>query len=568
MNRKSYIILFLIFILGTFLRFYKLESLPSSYSPDELAQAYTAYSLLNTGKDEWGIPWPLSLRSFGDFKPPLQTYLMIPSIKLFGLTPFAARFPNALFSSLSIIAVFLFTKQLFKRTIAIPLLSALFLSLSPWHLPMSRLALEANLHVFFVSLGLFFFLRSTNSTKSCKNLIISAILLILASFSYHSTKALVPLVIILISVYKKRQATAQSPEGGEIFSNLKPYLVFYSVIFLFLTINFFNSNSTRTSDIVIFNPTDKWQSVSDQQFQTIQNGLPTQISRIFNNKFIYTTKIFFQNYFSYFSPQFLLTNGASETDYGMIPSFGVLNPLLFLGLLVSLTSIFSKKHNIYHSQLLFLLPLILLTPIPATLAKGQMFGNRASIMIPFIQIFSVTGLYLFYQKISQRQIKKATLILLASIFIFYNLDFLSTYFYRGNQILAHGMLYGHKEAIKYVQKEKPSQIIYSRKLSEPQAYASFFMKIAPKLTQQESINWLKYDEKGLSFLDQLGEYKLDNFIFRELTFAADSLEPDTILIGKPEEFPVSTKIDKIIYYPYATSQTPAIYIYKTSIAND
>ncbi|MBU1088555.1 hypothetical protein KKA02_01590, partial [Patescibacteria group bacterium] len=375
-----------------------------------------------------------------------------------------------------------------------------------------------------------------------------------------------PLVIILISVYKKKQATAQSPEGEEIFSNLKPYLVFYSVVLLFLTINFFNSNSTRTSDIVIFNPTDKWQSVSDQQFQTTQNGLPTQISRVFNNKFIYTTKVFFQNYFSYFSPQFLLTNGASKTDYGMIPGFGVLNPLLFLGLLVSLISIFSK--NKYRPQLLFLLPLILLTPIPATLAKGQMFGNRASIMIPFIQIFSITGLYLFYQKISQERIKKAILILLVSIFIFYNLDFLSTYFYRGNQILAHGMLYGHKEALQYVQEEKPAQIIYSRKLSEPQAYASFFMKIDPRVTQKESTNWLEYDKKGLSFLDQLGEYKLDNFIFRELTFAADSLEPDTILIGKPEEFPVSTKLDKIIYYPYATSQTPAIYIYKTSIAKD
>ncbi|MBU1129879.1 hypothetical protein KKE45_00995, partial [Patescibacteria group bacterium] len=347
----------------------------------------------------------------------------------------------------------------------------------------------------------------------------------------------------------------------------KPYLIFYFTIFSFLTINFFSSNSTRTSDIVIFNPTDKWQSVSDQQFQTIQNGLPTPISRIFNNKLTYTFKIFCQNYFSYFSPQFLLTDGVQKTDYGMIPGFGTLNPLLFLGLLVSLISIFTKK-NKYHPQLLFLLLLILLTPIPATLAKGQMFGNRASIMIPFIQIFSATGLYIFYKKINQKRTKQAIFLLFSLIFIFSNLDFLTTYFYRGNQILAHGMLYGHKEALEYIKKESPEQIIYSRKLSEPQAYASFFMKIDPKITQRESVSWLEYDKKGLSFLDQLGEYKLDKFIFRELTFAADSLEPNTILIGKPEEFPILTRLDKIIYYPYANSKTPAIYIYKTSPANN
>ena len=113
---KIKIILVFILILGTFLRFYKLGSLPNSYSPDELAQGYTAYSILQTGKDEWGSRNWLSLRSFGDYKPPIQTLLMIPSIKIFGLTPFAVRFPNALLSVFTLILTYLISQKIFKNS--------------------------------------------------------------------------------------------------------------------------------------------------------------------------------------------------------------------------------------------------------------------------------------------------------------------------------------------------------------------------------------------------------------------------------------------------------------------
>ncbi|MFA5750600.1 MAG: glycosyl transferase, partial [Candidatus Shapirobacteria bacterium] len=105
MKYKIYLILIL--VLAIFLRFVKLGNLPNSYTPDELAQGYSAYSILNTSKDEWGSSNWLNLRSFGDYKPPLQTLLMIPSIKVFGLTPFAVRFPNAFLSIFTILLTYL-----------------------------------------------------------------------------------------------------------------------------------------------------------------------------------------------------------------------------------------------------------------------------------------------------------------------------------------------------------------------------------------------------------------------------------------------------------------------------
>ena len=110
--RKETFFLFLFFLFGSILRFIWLDKYPVGFTPDEAAQGYTAYSILKTGRDEWGKRFPLNPRSFGDFKPPLQTYLMIPSVAVFGLNEFAVRFPNALLSSLAIIGVFLLAKEL------------------------------------------------------------------------------------------------------------------------------------------------------------------------------------------------------------------------------------------------------------------------------------------------------------------------------------------------------------------------------------------------------------------------------------------------------------------------
>ena len=153
---KPKFILIFIIVLGAFLRLINLGSLPNAYSPDELAQGYTAYSIIQTGKDEWGSKNLFNLQSFGDYKPPIQTLLMIPSIKLFGLTPFAVRLPNAIFSIATILLTYLIAKLLFNNS-QIGLLSSLFVCLSPWSLPMSRIALEANLVVFIISLATYLF---------------------------------------------------------------------------------------------------------------------------------------------------------------------------------------------------------------------------------------------------------------------------------------------------------------------------------------------------------------------------------------------------------------------------
>ncbi|MCW1949423.1 MAG: glycosyltransferase family 39 protein [Candidatus Shapirobacteria bacterium] len=548
---KSKILLILIIILGVFSRLINLGSLPNAYSPDELAQGYTAYSIIQTGKDEWGSKNLFNLQSFGDYKPPVQTLLMIPSIKIFGLTPFAVRLPNAIFSILTILLTYCITKLVFNNS-KIALLSSLFICLSPWSLPMSRIALEANLIVFIISLATYLFLISQKK-QNIFLLLISILIFGISLFTYHSAKIFTPLFLILLIIHQK--------------TYLKPkfFITSIFVFSLFFISNFYiNSQikSNRTGDIAIFNPTDHWSYVSNTQYEITQNGLPYFFTKLFYNKIVYLSETFIQSYLSYFSPQFLITQGAGETTYGMLPGFGVLGLIPGLGFIFSLIFLIQKKSLESKRDLLFILFVILIPPLIAAIAKGQYSANRVSLMMPFIQIFSAFGLITFLSEIKKYQ--KTIYLSLSLIFTFTTLTFLQRYFFQGNQVLAEGMLYGHQQANEYLKNITASHIIYSRKLSEPQAYVSFFNQTNPQVIQSESINWSEYQKRNLSFLDQLGEYKLENFIFREINIPSDSQLPNTLIIGRPEEFR-DVKPDHIIYYPSKSELKPAIYIYQTKI---
>ena len=99
--------LILIILLAAVLRFYKLGQVPSGFVNDEAAFGYNAYSLLKTGKDEFGKAWPIIFRSFGEGKLPVYVYLTVPSVAIFGLNEFAVRLPSALFGVLTVFMLYL-----------------------------------------------------------------------------------------------------------------------------------------------------------------------------------------------------------------------------------------------------------------------------------------------------------------------------------------------------------------------------------------------------------------------------------------------------------------------------
>lgn len=190
-----------IFILAFLLRVINLGGSPAGFTPDEASFGYDAYSLIKTGHDQWGVPTPLTFKSFGDYKLPVYTYLVIPSISVFGLNEFSVRLPNALLGTLAVFATYFLVLELFgRREKKLAILASLFLAVSPWHIALSRGAFEANLTTFFLTTGMVFFLAA----RRRQNLLSVAMLFFgINLFTYHSARLVTPIIVMaLLWIYR------------------------------------------------------------------------------------------------------------------------------------------------------------------------------------------------------------------------------------------------------------------------------------------------------------------------------------------------------------------------------
>ena len=109
--------------------------MPPSPDWDEVALGYDAYSIIHTGRDEFGKFLPVVLRSFDDYKPALYAYLSIPTVALLGLNVFAVRLPSAVSGIMSVLAVFFLIQELFRNNRYkdyLAIAASFMLAISPW----------------------------------------------------------------------------------------------------------------------------------------------------------------------------------------------------------------------------------------------------------------------------------------------------------------------------------------------------------------------------------------------------------------------------------------------------
>ena len=108
------IVLSCILIAGFLVRIVWLDRFPVGFTPDEASFGYDAFSILKTGKDQWGHTFPLVLESFGDFKAPLYSYILIPFVALFGLSRPIVRLPNALLGTAAVYVTYLLVNEILR----------------------------------------------------------------------------------------------------------------------------------------------------------------------------------------------------------------------------------------------------------------------------------------------------------------------------------------------------------------------------------------------------------------------------------------------------------------------
>lgn len=509
----------LIITLAAALRFFLLSSVPASLNWDEVSMGYTAYSVAHTGKDEWGVHLPLLFRSYGEWKSAVYIYLLVPFISVFGMNAWAVRLPSAIAGVIAVYLAYKIGSKLYGEKAG--LWTALLLSISPWHLLLSRPGFEANVSLTLILAGINFFLSN--------NFVLSAIFLGLAPHTYNSAKVVVPFLVLYLIWQTK------------LYKQFKQLSIFIGVLALFaapIVLDIFSGRAQfRYSQVGV--TTD---SFGLNEFVGLRNNvsIPPVIGKLAFNKYTYSLHTVLSNGLSYLSPSFLLVEAGDHTQHHL-PYFGVLYLAEFIFIIFG---IFRVNNASAHKLRYLPFALIALGIIPAALTRDLGHVLRSILTLPGWQLLAALGL-LHLQKNAPTYFK-----ILLSLLIIQSLIFLSAYFYWYPRAYARDWQYGLKEAAAYV-KEHESEydhIVVSKWFGETQLFLAFYNQWDPNWYMEANAHNLEYERQGKLWLDQLEEYSLGKYTFKYIKYG----EPEsgkTLYVGKFDDFYENPKTLKTIYYP-------------------
>ncbi len=185
-----------LFLLGLAARLGLFGAVPGGLNQDEAFAAYEAWSLLHHGIDSAGKPWPVYLTAWGSGMNALESYLMIPFIALFGLQEWVIRLPQVILACLSLLCVYAMTREWEGEEAALWMLG--LTAICPWHIMLSRWALESNLAPAFLLFGMYFFLKGM---KRGPYLLLSALMYGLALYCYASIWPVMPPLLLAQLLY-------------------------------------------------------------------------------------------------------------------------------------------------------------------------------------------------------------------------------------------------------------------------------------------------------------------------------------------------------------------------------
>jgi len=151
-------LLVVVVIIATFLRLNNLATVPPGLYPDEAMNGNNALEALRTG--DFRVFYPENNGREGLF-----INIQALSVAVFGNEPWALRVVSALFGILTVIGVYLATRELLNghpRKELVALAAAFFVATSFWHLNFSRIGFRAIMAPAFLTWSVYFLVKSFN----------------------------------------------------------------------------------------------------------------------------------------------------------------------------------------------------------------------------------------------------------------------------------------------------------------------------------------------------------------------------------------------------------------------
>lgn len=547
-RRKQYLVLIL--VLAAALRFVGPATNPPSLNWDEVSHGYNAYSILTTGRDEWGVTFPAIFRAYGDYKLPVYIYLTAISEFVFGLTPFAVRFVSLAAGVATVYFTYLLSRELFPKQTVIPLLTSLLVAIEPWTLFMSRAAFEANLAIAFIVAGFFFLLKSLTTLRL---MLPSAVLLGLAVWTYNSARIFVPAMLVAVCFIFRQRFLANYK------ANPKTLFAWLLVLGLFIFPMFWQLahpvGQARYSKVAIIDQ----GAVNKIEHARLTTKLPGVIAKFVYNRPAYFTLHFGENYLSHFTPAFLGFKGGSQYQFS-VPGLGVLYAADLIFIVLGCVFTLSNKLDLSRNARLVLLTWLILSPVASSLTREAPHVLRASVILPIPMILSAIGVVGSVEWLAARRVpSKLTWLAYAACMVLLVASYLSAYYGRYRTSYSWSWQYGYEQVVDYTKAHYSDydKIVMTKKYGEPHEFVLFYSKWLPsayhddpKLVRFSQSDWFWVDGFGkYSFVNdwQITEKDTDPQVFNlESGGEVDCRQAKCLLVTSPGNVPSGwRKLDQV-----------------------
>jgi 4-amino-4-deoxy-L-arabinose transferase-like glycosyltransferase len=548
-NNLRHTILFVIVLgFGILLRIFLFPSVPPSLNWDEISHGYNAFSLLESGKDEWGVSFPTIFRAYGDYKLPVYIYSTAVSIYFFGLSEFAIRLPSLIAGIFTIFISYLLVLKLFEKkenAKRIALFTALFVTISPWTLFLSKAAFEASLAIPFLLSGVYFFLRGL---KNQNNLLFSSICFGLSVWTYNSARVFVPLLILfLVVLYWRHLKVLFIKDSRRIIVSLVALCVFMIPMFSQL-IN--PVGTARYEKVSILNEATIYEIEKARN----ESQLPPVLTRFVYNRPVYFVTEFSKHWLLHYTPSFLFLEGGTQYQFS-VPGYGLLYAITMPFVLLGLLYVFLKRDTTSYLLLFWFFA----GSFASAITSEAPHVLRSITILPTPMILTAIGIssvYSFLQK-NKYYLRLFSIFFTVGLFVS-----IAQYFYTYKTTYVKNYSwswqYGYKEVVQYSNENsgKYDSIIVTKKYGEPHAFFLFYMKWSPTMYRNDP-NLIRYEQSNWFWIDRFDKYwfvndweipEEGNVFVTESNHEIDCNMKHCLLITSPDNAPSLWKKIKTVQF--------------------
>lgn len=529
---KNKILLTLIIILAFVLRVFLVDKIPTGLNADEAAIGYNAYSIIKTGKDEYGEFLPLAFKSFGDYKPGLYFYFVIPFIAALGLNEFAVRIPSVLLGTGMALLIYLLAFKIFENK-KVALLSALFLAINPWAIHFSRGGWETNAATFFLTLGVYLFLKSL--TKNLY-LFFSLLSFLAAVYLYQATRLIAPvLVLALILIFWKKL-------WHNLKINLKKYLI-STIILLILSIplalQFLSGGgSQRFQGLSIFSDQGPVARINELRGQ--HENPDSLAAKLSHNKIVVYGINFLGHYLDHFTGDFLFVRG-DPLIRNKTPQVGQFYNIQALFLIVGLICLIKYRHKLKYILIVW----ILISPIASSLTYQTPHAVRALSMVVPLTILMAFGFLKVIDFFNKKTLKVIIITVLILILSYEFIHYLESYYIHSPKRYPLAWEHGFSEMVNKLEKYEKDfdRFVITDRYDQPYILVLFYKQYDPAKYQPQAV-LTERDKFNFGTVRNFDKYE-----FHKITPEEIEQNRNALYIAAPEEVGESANIIDRVNFP-------------------